>query len=417
LDLKNLEFFKLNNGLKCVLFKKNPVPIVNITITYKVGSKDENPEKKGIAHLFEHLMFEGSKNLDKGEFDKICSSIGGTNNAYTTYDSTSYYMNIPSSKLEIGLSLEAERLFNFIITNEALNNQKNVVIEEINQTVKDQPYGIYGDKLAEIAYSSNSPYSWEVHGSVSTVASVTTDDIYEFKNKYYNPSNATLVITGNFDTEEAKKLIKKYFDKKVQIFTSKRNSFNKKNLIFKSYTTFKDDIPFEATFIAFHCDGFIKNFFNISDIISVILGSGKSSRLYKSLIINHNSASSVNCYIDKKAYDSLMIFYALSNSINIDANTLASQIYEEINNFFIKPPSETEILKAKNIIKSNFYEELSDLVSLSDNLALHSLFYDNPLKLFEELDRIEKLNYNEIITSSKKLFKIKEGIRVDALLK
>lgn len=416
MNFKNLDYLILDNGLKCILYRRNSIPIVNITIAFKVGSKDEEVNKKGIAHLFEHLMYEGSKNLAKGDYDKICSAIGGSNNAYTSFDITSYYITIPSSQLEVGLWLEAERLFNFEINKESLENQKNVVIEEINQTVYDQPYGLARDKIAELAYSSQCPYSWDVHGSIQTVASITLEDIYEFKNKYYIPTNAVMIISGHFKVNDVKNLIIKYFNKNFNDIAPKRNKVYKKDFKYSGQTFFKDEVPFEATFLAYHCEGFVKNYFNSSDLISVILGGGKSSRIYKNLIDNLNIASQAGCYIDKKAYDSLIIFYAFSNNRKINSGTLAERIYEQIENLVEKNPRDEEILKAKNIVKINLFDDLSNLIELSDILAVYTLFYNNPYKLFDYKSEIDNLTSDLILRDIKKIFRNKEGIRVDAKL-
>ena len=283
---KTLPIFrkKLDNGLETVILPIRKVPVVTISVGYKAGSKNEVRGKTGLAHLFEHLMFEGTANVPKGGFDQYCSIAGGTNNAYTTYDLTSYIMALPSHQLELGLWLESDRMFNFEIGEKALENQKKVVVEEINQTVENQPYGRWRNFLAENAFAPESCYSWEVQGFADDVKSVGMKDINDFYEKFYQPENACLVIAGDIDPGSALPQIEKYFNQQVTRKEIYRPPNGKEMLQSGNYAKFEDNVPFHALFLAFHCSGFKDEEILAGDVLAFILGSGKSSILYNSQV-------------------------------------------------------------------------------------------------------------------------------------
>jgi len=329
LDLRKAIEFKrhrLDNGLDLVIIPLDRIPVVCVNIAYKVGSKDESIDNTGFAHLFEHLMFEGSKNVQKGEFDNLCSVAGGTNNAYTTYDLTSYTMSLPSHQLELGLWLESDRLFNFEVTEEALLNQKKVVVEEIRQTVENQPYGRWRELLAELAFKPECSYSWEVHGKIEHVESAQLENTQSFFDRFYNPSNACLVLCGDVNETTALPLVEKYFNRSRKINQPVRNEFAESFRLKGKSGTFEDSIPLSGVFISFHFDGFNSDDTFTADLLANISGDGKSSRLYRSLVYDKQIASQAGAFADKRENSSVLTFYAIANK----ANTSCDQLYEAL---------------------------------------------------------------------------------------
>ena len=201
----------LDNGLRAVVIPRPNAPVASVAVTYAVGSYAESPTNTGFAHLFEHLMFEGSENVAHGLFDKYCSEAGGENNAYTTFDKTSYYMSLPAHQLELGLWLEADRMAAFGINEEALEIQKNVVLEEINQNVENSPYGSYSRQLSRLAFAPEAGYSWEVYGNPEHIAGSTLADVRNFYRAFYRPDNACLVVCGAVEENAALALAERYF--------------------------------------------------------------------------------------------------------------------------------------------------------------------------------------------------------------
>ena len=386
----------LDNGLDVVLVEMPNSPIVSMNLSYKVGSKNETRGKTGFAHLFEHLMFEGSKHVPKGQFDKICSTAGGTNNAYTTYDYTAYTMSLPIHQLELGLWLESDRMFFSDINSEALENQQKVVIEEIKQTVENQPYGIWREKLAESAYSNECSYSWEVHGSKDDVAASTLADVRAFFDDFYRPDNACLVIAGKIKSDETFALVEKYFN-------IKKNSNPKPETIFKNEyknggvkSSFVDNVPLAASFISFHTGGISDDSNFAVDVFSNILGMGKSSLLYNSLVYDMQIASQIGAYTDKREHTSLLTVYALANTPNTSAEQLTEILNKSLKDIIKNGIDEKHLIKSKNQIIANAANEILYSSGVADNVGNQTLFWNNPERYYSLLDNYMNVNQKDI---------------------
>jgi len=407
---------KLDNGLDVVLVPIHKSPVVCVDVAYKVGSKDEPFDKTGMAHLFEHLMFEGTKKNPKGEFDRLCSLAGGTNNAYTSFDLTNYFMLLPSNQLELGLWLESDRMKNFQITREALQNQQNVVIEEIKQTVEDQPYGLWRELMSESAYTKDCSYSWEVQGTKEHVAEVTLLDAELFRKKFYQTDNACLLIVGDFDLNITKELINNYFSEIKKLNKNfVRNDFSRNHLIHDAYKLFKDDVPANALFLSFHIDGFVKKQSYAGDIVANILGVGKSSRLWKRLVVDKQIASEVGAYVDKRENTSLLTIYAFANSPKISCEQLYDQVKFIIGEMKTKPIEDDEIQKSINQLSMQMAFEIESLSGLADNIAQFAIFMDDPEKIYSNLDIYSKFSKTDIKNYIQKIFGNGSGVRIDAV--
>ena len=421
LNIKNaipLEKTTLNNGLEVVVATKNKVPVACINLAYKVGSKDERIGKTGLAHLFEHLMFEGSQNVPKGDFDKLCSMAGGTNNAYTTYDMTSYNMSLPSFQLELGLWLESDRMAGFAVTEEALETQKKVVVEEIKQTVDDQPYGKWREKLAETAFDAQCSYSWEVQGNKEHVAECELQDVKNIFSNYYQPNNACLVISGDIKPDYGFKMAEKYFGDIPNLERSwERNIFKPEFLKGNKKVSFEDDIPMVAVFSAFHCDGFNNDDVFIADILANILGSGKSSRLYNSLVYEQQLASMAGTFVDKRENSSLITFYLIANSRNTGPEDLNESMNMEIRRILNEGVKENEFKKAINQLTTQLAHELQHSSGIADVVANQVLFWKDPERFYTLLSRYREITIEQINAYAAKILKPENCIRVDAIPK
>ncbi len=418
LDLKKyipIKRKKLANGLDVVFVEMHNSPIVSLNLSYKVGSKNETIGKTGFAHLFEHLMFEGSKNVPKGQFDKLCSTAGGTNNAYTTYDFTAYTMTLPVHQLELGLWLESDRMFFSDINQEALNNQQKVVIEEIKQTVENQPYGIWREKLAESAYSAECSYSWEVHGSKDDVANSTLSDVKEFFANFYRPDNACLVIAGNIEADKTLPLVEKYFN--INENRLKKPDFN----FLESYkkggivTRFTDNVPLAASFVSFHTGGILDESSFAVEVLANVLGMGKSSLLYNSLVYDKQIASQIGAYTDKREHTSLLTIYALANSPDTTAEHLTAILNEEIMKIRKIGIDENHLIKSKNQIISNAANEILYSSGVADNVGNQTLFWDNPERYYSLLDNYNKVSQSDLIGVFDRFINFENSVTVEVL--
>ncbi len=414
----SINTYTLKNGLRAVIVPNDKAPLVAINLAYKVGSKNEEAHMTGIAHLFEHLMFEGSKHVPKGDFDKYCSMAGGTNNAYTTFDLTSYNMTLPKHQLELGLWLEADRMMEFAVNDISLLTQQKVVSEEILQTVENQPYGIWRELLSKTAFSEDCSYSWEVYGNSNHVLGCTIDYLRGFFAKYYQPDNACLVLCGDIDPDTTFSLIDKYFSE-IPVLNGKADPADfKSNCIIGGKTAeFYDNIPVAGVFYGYHCPGFKDEDIFKADIISNIFGNGRRSRLYDYLIDDMEICSHAGSYVDAREDASLMIFYALASSPEVSAEKIQHNINKIVKKFLDKPIPKEEFEKSINQLTTRIAYEFQYNASLSDLIANQTLFWNDPERVFRLLDMYKNLNISEIKLFAEKMFSEDNRVVINALPK
>jgi len=286
---REIEFteYKLENGLHVILHQDNTTPIVAVSIMYHVGSKNEDPKRTGFAHFFEHLMFEGSKHIKRGEFDIIMESAGAANNAYTSQDVTYYYEILPSNQLELGLWIESERLLHAKIDTIGVETQRKVVKEERSQRYDNQPYGSLIEETFKRAYKVH-PYQWLPIGSVQYIDEAKIDEFIDFYNTFYVPENAALVIAGDINIEETKELIEKYFADIPQ----GEKDISRPNIIeppigAEIRDTIYDNIQLPLVLHAYRIPAIATDDYYSLDMLTTLLSSGQSSRLQKDFKQRH----------------------------------------------------------------------------------------------------------------------------------
>jgi len=292
-----IEFQKytLENGLKVIVHTDISTPMVAVNVIYNVGARDENPEKTGFAHLFEHLMFGGSVNIP--DYDTPLQKVGGENNAFTSNDITNYYLTVPAANIETGFWLESDRMLELDFSEKSLEVQRNVVVEEFKQRYLNQPYGDVYPLMNSLAYKIH-PYSWPTIGKdISHIQNATLDDVKEFFYKHYAPNNAVLVVSGNIDAEEALRLAEKWFgDIPRRDVPEKNIPAEPVQTEFRSLTV-ERDVPYDAIYLSFHMDRKLGDDYYATDLLSDILSSGNSSRLYRKLIVEEGLFSELDAYI------------------------------------------------------------------------------------------------------------------------
>ena len=348
---------------------------------YSVGAKDENPNKTGFAHLFEHLMFSGSKNYK--DFDAIVEESAGESNAFTNNDYTDYYITLPSTHLETALMLESDRMHNLNISQKSLDVQKNVVIEEFKQRYLNQPYGDVWMLIRELSYKTH-PYQWSTIGKdISHIENASLEDVKSFYNKYYSPNNAILCIAGNFDGKLALELCEKYFGKVEKGNEIVRERIKEPVQTQKRELRVKRNVPQSAIYISFPMASRLEKDYYAFDLLSDILSNGRSSRLYNRLVKDEKLFTEVNAFITGDVEEGLFVLtgkYADNVDLEVGKDALLRELYK-ISNAEIDAQ---EFQKVKNKFESTMAFSQIKNIDIAMNLCY-----------FEHLGNIEQIN-NEV---------------------
>lgn len=368
--------FELQNGLRLVVHEDRSTPLVAVNVLYDVGARDESPQKTGFAHLFEHLMFGGSANIP--DYDEPIQLAGGENNAFTNNDITNFYNVLPAENIETALWLESDRMLSLNFDQKVLDVQKKVVVEEFKETCLNQPYGDSWHHLADLTFKVH-PYRWPTIGlEPQHVENATLEEVKEFFFKFYRPNNAVVVITGNIDTEEAKRLVEKWFGEIPKGETPERQLPTEpvqENYQAKDYST---NVPLDAIFLAFHSPARLDPDYYASDILSDILCNGQSSRLFQNLLKEKEYFSSIDCYISGSIDPGLLIIEGKIRK-GVDPATVEAAIWQEIDRLKSAPVSEEELQKYKNKIESTLTFSEMSILNKAINLAFFELLGDADL--------------------------------------
>ncbi len=400
----NITEHTLENGLKLILTEDNSIPSVAINLCYHVGSKDEDTDKRGYAHLFEHLMFEGSKNVEPGDYDRLSLQAGCENNAYTTEDKTNYYLLAPSHQLEFGLWLESDRMLEFSVSEESLEIQKGVVIEEKKQVFDNRPYGSVSLNLAPLLYSDNG-YSWDTIGDEKDIETATLTNIKVFYEKFYTPNNAVLTIAGDINTNETIKLTEKYFGSIPKgKFTRSVNGFNDEQLNGEVKKIIYDDIQLPGIFGAYKLPKEDSKEYYIFDIMTDILSTGDSSRLYNELVYQKQLVSDVGCWVEGREFSGLMHFYAiLMPGIGLDSvQAEFDRIIDDVINGKLR---QSELDKIKNRIETRHVYRMQTNLSKADMISHYKIFYNDPYMINTNIDNYMQVTLQDIQEAAEKYLK------------
>lgn len=363
------EEFKLRNGLRFIVNIDKTTPFVAINTLYNVGSKDESPKKTGFAHLFEHLMFGGSKHIPS--FDTPLQKVGGENNAFTTTDITNYYITVPAKNLETAFWLESDRMLELAFTQKSLDTQKSVVCEEFKQRYLNQPYGDAWLLLRPLAYKVH-PYQWATIGKeLSHIENATLKDVKDFFYHHYAPNNAVIAISGNVSLTKVKWLAHKWFSNIPAREIAPRTIQQEPIQTEKRTLEVKRNVPASSIYKAFHmCNQSSPDFF-ATDLISDILSNGKSARLYQNLVQNQKLFSDINAYITGEIDAGLFIITGnLNPSVSMEEAEKA--IYSEINKIKEGFVFDYELQKVKNKFESSTILGEIDVLSKAKALAYYA---------------------------------------------
>ncbi len=391
----------LANGLKVIVHEDPSTPLATMNIMYKVGARDETPDKTGFAHLFEHLMFGGSVNIP--DYDEPLQMAGGDNNAWTNNDVTNYYLTLPADNLETGFWLESDRMLSLAFSKKSLEVQRNVVIEEFKQRYLNQPYGDVWLLLRPLAYKVH-PYQWATIGKeISHVENATIEDVKDFFHRFYCPDNAILVVAGNVNTEKIFEMAQEWFGS-IERSAAKRIPYPvEPEQTERRELTVERDIPFDSIYRAYHTCSRLDDEFYAVDLLTDIMNRGKSSRLFHALVKEKNLFSEINTYSTADFDKGLLIVEGkLVKGVSMeDAEVAIDAELEKLRSGIIK---EEEVEKVINKVESTMEFSEMDLADRALNLAIAEYMGDVSL-VNTEIKRYQAVSGKDIQEQAKKIFR------------
>ena len=400
---QNIEFeeYDLDNGLHVILHQDNSTPIATVAVLYHVGSKNEPPGRTGFAHFFEHLMFEGSPNIKRGEYFKIIQAAGGSLNANTSNDRTYYYQTLPSNQLELGLYMESERMLHAVIDSVGIATQKEVVKEEKRLRVDNQPYGSILEKMLANAYKGTN-YEWAPIGSFEDIDAATDQDFVDFYETFYVPNNATLSIAGDIDIKETKKLVEAYFGEiKRGTKDIPRPEIEAPRLDGTVEATVFDNIQVPAVIQGYRMPPQGTEDYYALQFLTQLLSGGQSSRFQKSLVDEKRMALAVQAIPLALEDGGLFINFALPNQ-GYSTEDLAAEVDKMVEQVKTEMVPEREFQKLKNQIESNFISGYGSVQGIAESLANYHVYFGNAGLINTEIERYRKVTREDLMRVAKK---------------
>lgn len=393
--------FKLPNGLTVIHHEDKSTPLVAFNILYDVGARDEDENRTGFAHLFEHLMFGGSKHI--ANFDEPLQRAGGQNNAFTSNDITNYYCTVPKENLETAFWLESDRMLELAFTPKSLEVQRSVVIEEFKQRYLNQPYGDIWLLMRPLAYEKH-PYKWATIGKeIAHIENASMDEVKAFFYKHYSPQSGILCVAGDVSLEKVKDLTEKYFGN-----IPSREKYLRNLPVEPKQSSYRElsverDVPADAIYMTFHMCARNEEDYHTTDLISDILSRGKSSRLYKGLIIDNPKFNDISAYVSGSIDKGLFVISG-KPADGVSLEEAQKLIWDYLEDIKCYPVSDRELQKVKNKVESsNVFGEMSVL-----NKAMSLCFYEllsDADEINHEVEKYKKVNLESITRVSQDLFR------------
>ncbi|MFA7626945.1 MAG: pitrilysin family protein [Candidatus Kapaibacterium sp.] len=401
-DFNPIVFTKdsLPNGLVVIYQVDKSAPVVSTIMHYRVGSKDENPNLTGFAHFFEHLMFESTDKIARGELEKLIQSAGGNFNAHTSFDETVYYINLPSDQLPLALWIEAQRLSKLNVDTVGVETQRGVIQEERKQRTENQPYGSMLDKMMQNLFKGGS-YSWTPIGSEEHIGTATISQFRAFYENFYQPCNATLVISGDFEIETAKKYIDSYFAVIPTAPLPKRESFKMPPLN-GEYTEEIEDVlaSLPGLFIGYRAPSLKDSLYYAANLLASILSSGESSRLYRKIVDEEQEAVAVDFQIIPLEKSGIFLIVGIPGP-NKSISKVKTLLDKEIEKLTTEGISDEELNKAKSIFEANFVSSKKSASSKAREIASFQSYYNEPSLINSELDKFMDVSKEDILQAAK----------------
>ena len=396
----NFDRFSLDNGLRVIVHKDTSTPLVSVNLLYNVGSKHEDPNKTGFAHLFEHLMFGGSVNIPN--YDEPIERASGENNAFTSSDITNYYITLPLSNIETAFWLESDRMLSLAFSQQSLDVQKSVVIEEFNQRYLNEPYGDVWLLLRPLAYQVHS-YQWPTIGKEPAhISSANLDDVKSFFYANYAPNNAILCIAGNVETDYIKELSEKWFGSIPKRSIVRPDIIKEPEQTQQRRLEVKRKVPFNSLYIAFHMCNKLHPDYPATDLLSDILSNGKSSRFFQSLVKRQQLFNSIDAFITGDIDEGLFVITGRpADGVSLDEAEAA--VFFELKQISQLMVGDYELSKVKNRFESTFTFGLTSTTEKALNLCYNELLGDANL-LNHTAKRYNEVTAADINRVASKLF-------------
>jgi predicted Zn-dependent peptidase len=399
----NIEFeeYDLPNGMHVILHQNSDAPVVSSYVLYHVGSKDERSDRTGFAHFFEHLMFEGSENIERKQIDKLISGAGGNLNASTSFDRTDYYINLPANELELALWIESERLMHAVIDNDGVETQREVVKEERRGRYENQPYGSIMENMAKAVFDGT-PYEWTPIGSAQYIDSATIEEFRDFYKKWYVPNNATLAIAGDIDTEETKLLVERYFGEIPRGPDPERVAIDW-DLEAPVTTKVVEEAmtPLPATVHIWRAPVLTDEDAEAIELLINILAIGKSSRLYRRLVDTERAAVNAAAFTWLQEKAGLVAAYAIGNR-GVSIEQLDVLVEEEVQKLVDEGVTSKELQKALNQKEAEIASSVGTMSSRAESLAYYHLWHGDAGRANNELEAYLKVTREDLQRVAKK---------------
>ncbi len=393
--------YDLPNGLHVILHQDKKAPVVAVTVYYHVGSKNEELNRTGFAHFFEHLLFEGTDNIKRGEFSKYVTSNGGRDNATTSQDRTYYHEEFPSNQLKLGLWLESERMLHPVINEVGVKTQNEVVKEEKRQRIDNQPYGHFLEAAFSKLFTLH-PYRWQPIGSMADLDAATLDEFKAFFHKYYVPNNAVLSIAGDIDIDSTKKLVSAYFSDIPKAAPVVQPNIKEEPITKEIIdTTYDANIQIPAIMAAYRTPGKATHDSKVLNMITSYLSGGASSKLYKKMVDDKKNALQVGAFNFALEDYGAYITYALPNN-NADLNTLLKDIDDEVAKVQTSLISETDYQKLLNQFENDYVSNNTHMLDVAGNLSENYIVFHNTGHINDVLNEYRKITRQEIMEVAKK---------------
>ncbi len=385
---KKVDFqqYTLENGLQVILHEDHSTPIVVVSVMYHVGSKNEKPDRTGFAHFFEHLLFEGSENISRGEYDSYVEGCGGALNANTSQDRTYYFEILPANQLELGLWLESERMLHAKVENVGIETQRQVVKEERRLRIDNQPYGSVLEESMKRAFKEH-PYKWPVIGSMEHLDAAQEADYKQFYTDFYVPNNAVLSIAGDIESDQAKAWVNKYFG----TIPKGKNPVYRPKVVEKALAkeirdTVYDNIQLPAVIQTYRIPAQGTSDFYALTMLSQLLSQGQSSRFYKSLVDDSQMAIAVGNIPLPLEDPGIILSYGIAN-LNVNVLDVEKKIDEEIKKVQTHLIDEQEFQKLKNQVESDFINSATSMANIAESLANYHMYFGDANLINTEIDR------------------------------
>ncbi len=391
-----IERHRLANGLRVVLSRDERTPIVAVNLWYDVGSKHEQAGKTGFAHLFEHMMFQGSANVAKGEHFAQIQAAGGTLNASTWLDRTNYFETLPSHELELALWLEADRMGHLVsaMTQEKLDNQRDVVKNERRWSVDNQPYGTWDEKFQELAYPADHPYHHSTIGSMEDLSAASLEDVSQFFATWYAPNNAVLTVAGDFETDAALGAIERQFGpiRPNADLPPGPDMAVAAHIGSEVREIVHDRVPLPRIYVVYRMPTFGTDAWDALEVAADLLASGRASRLYRSLVRERQLAQDVTAFAFPVVGGASMFALWATARPSVTHEELEAALFDEIGRLTIDGPSPDELERVRNLHAAGVESGLERLAERADRLSMYTVLFDAPEMINTEVSRYEAVD-------------------------